>query len=190
LFRLLCDPLDDVTTVQEGQVIRGDGYQLNIIHTPGHTPGSVCVYEPRQEILFSGDHIIKHITPNPLLQVQRDHLEDPGYQSLKAYLDSLDRVGALDARFAFTGHGEYVADVQGLISSYRLHHRERMDTVWRAIKKQPRPIYELIDDVFPFVPEGDVFLAISEIVVHLELLINEQRAELMEGGPPVIYRAL
>jgi len=48
----------------------------------------------------------------------------------------------------------------------------------------------LIDNVFPFVPEDDLFLAVSEIVVHLEILINEGRAELADPGPPALYRAL
>jgi glyoxylase-like metal-dependent hydrolase (beta-lactamase superfamily II) len=189
-FKLLCDPLDHPALLEDGMAFDGDGYELKILYTPGHTPGSICVYEARQKILFTGDHVIKHVTPNPLLQVQRPHLEDPGYQSLKAYLQSLDRVSELDVRFAFTGHGEYVDNLNGLISAYRTHHRERMDVVWHALKKAPRPIYDLIDDVFPFVPEGEVFLAISEIIVHLELLISEGRAELTDDGPPVLYRAL
>ena len=63
-----------------------------------------------------------------------------------------------------------------------------MDLVWDALKKQSRPIYHLINQVFPFVPENDVFLAVSEIFVHLEILINEGRAELSNPGPPALYR--
>jgi len=51
-------------------------------------------------------------------------------------------------------------------------------------------MYHLIDDVFPFVPENDIFLAVSEIFVHLEILIDEGRAELADPGPPALYRAL
>ncbi len=67
---------------------------------------------------------------------------------------------------------------------------ERKELVWRTLQRNSRPIYHLIDDVFPFVPEGDIFLAISEILVHLELLIDEGRAELADPGPPAYYRAL
>ena len=62
--------------------------------------------------------------------------------------------------------------------------------MWNALKKKSRPIYHLIDDVFPFVSENDIFLAVSEIFVHLEILINEGRAELTDPGPPAFYRAL
>jgi len=44
--------------------------------------------------------------------------------------------------------------------------------------------------VFPQVPDGDMFLAISEIFVHLEILLEEERAELVDPGPPALYRSL
>jgi len=65
-----------------------------------------------------------------------------------------------------------------------------MDLLWKALKVQFRPIYHLIDDLLPFVPEDYVFLAVTEIFVHLEILINEGRAELADPGLPALYRAL
>jgi len=189
-FRELADPLNDVLPMEDGDEFIGDGYSLTVIHTPGHSPGTCCLYESRQKVLFSGDHIIRHITPNPFIEINRTHLRDPHYQSLKAYFQSLDKLIGLDVRFVFPGHGEYIGDLLGIISTYREHHRDRMDLVWNALKKQSRPIYHLIDDVFPFVPENDVFLAVSEIFVHLEILINEGRAALIDPGPPALYQAL
>jgi glyoxylase-like metal-dependent hydrolase (beta-lactamase superfamily II) len=189
-FRELGDPLDRVSILRDGDEFVGDGHNLKVIHTPGHTPGSCCVYESRNKVLMSGDTIIKHITPNPLVVIQRDHLGDPNYQSLRVYLNSLDKLSSLDVQFVFPGHGEYFEDLPGIISTYRAHHRERMEMVWRALNKKARPLYQMIDDVFPFVPEGDAFLAISEILVHLEMLIDDGRAELVDPGPPAIYRPL
>lgn len=190
VFRILSDPLDEVTPLEEGEEFIGEGFHLKVIHTPGHSPGNMCLYESRNKILFSGDHIIKHITPNPLLELRRDQLKDPKYQSLKEYSKSLDKLNGLDVRYVFPGHGEYIEDLEGIISSYKIHHRERMDLILKALKKEMRPIFELIDDVFPHVPEKDMFLALSEIWVHLEILINEGRAELTDSGPPVLYRAI
>ncbi|RLB28662.1 MAG: hypothetical protein DRG87_08885 [Deltaproteobacteria bacterium] len=189
-FRALADPLDEVSVMEDGDEFEGDGYHLRVIHTPGHSLGTCCLHESQQKILFSGDHIIKHITPNPFVEINRNHLPDTQYQSLRAYLESLDKLAGLDVRFVFPGHGEYIDDLPGIISSYKAHHRERMDLVWKALKVQSRPIYDLIDDIFPFVPENDVFLAVSEIFVHLEILINERRAALTDTGPPALYRAL
>jgi hypothetical protein len=65
-----------------------------------------------------------------------------------------------------------------------------MSLIWQALMQQARPLYAIIDEVFPVVPEGDLFLAVSEILVHLEVLMNEGRAELVTPGPPAIFRAL
>jgi glyoxylase-like metal-dependent hydrolase (beta-lactamase superfamily II) len=188
-FRDLGDPLDDVSVFEDGAEFEGEGYHLKAIHTPGHTPGSCCICEGGQRILFSGDTLIKHITPNPLMVIKRNRLRDPDYKSLKAYSESLDRLAELDVKYVFTGHGEYIRDLPGLISTYKRHHRERMELVWKALHNQARTLYEIIGDVIHEVPDGDMFLAISEILVHLEILLEEERAELVDPGPPALYRS-
>jgi len=189
-FKNLSDPVDNIQFLTDGDKFSGNGYHLEVIHTPGHTAGSVCLYEPDQKILFSGDNMIKHITPNPLVDIRKYGLQNSDYQSLPTFLKSLDNISKLNVRYVFSGHGEYMDDTHQIISNYKAHHRRRMDQVRQALKKESRPIYQLIDDVFPVVPEGDVFLAVSEIAVHLEVLINEGRAELLEPGPPALFRAL
>jgi len=189
-LRELCDPLDEVSVMRDGDVFTGDGYHLTVIHTPGHTTGNCCLYESRRCILFSGDHIIKHITPNPLMEIKRTYLRDPNYRSLKTYLLSLDKLRDVEARFVFPGHGEYIEDLPGIVAGYVVHHRERMDSVWQALRKESRPLYQLIGDVFPFVPEGDAFLAISELLVHIEILLEEGRVELVDSGPPIMFKAM
>jgi glyoxylase-like metal-dependent hydrolase (beta-lactamase superfamily II) len=188
-FKTMCDPLDTVSTMKAGDEIDGDGYHLKIIHTPGHTAGSCCIYESGHKILFSGDHIIKHITPNPLAELKRSHLIDPCYQSLKAYMDSLDKLTGLDVQYVYPGHGEYIEDLPDIISSYKTHHHQRMDLLWQALKNPPRPLYDLVDDIFPHMPRNDVFLAISDIVAHLEILINAGRVMIIDPGPPALYQS-
>ena len=50
-FNQLYDPLDRVSTMEDGDEFVGDGYRLKVMHTPGHSPGSCCLYESRQKIL-------------------------------------------------------------------------------------------------------------------------------------------
>ena len=44
-------------TLNDGQLIEQAGIELKIIHTPGHTPGGICLYSQKDEILFSGDSL-------------------------------------------------------------------------------------------------------------------------------------
>jgi hypothetical protein len=102
---------------------------------------------------------------------------------------SLDRIEGIETSYIFPGHGEYIEELPTLISGYRKHYHERMESIWGALSKGPRSIYGLIGDVFGAINEGEMFLAASEILVHLELLLEEGRAELVEDGPPAIYMA-
>lgn len=189
-YQTLADPLNDVTVMEDGHEFSGTGFHLRVIHTPGHSAGSCCLYETESKILFSGDHLIKNITPNPIMEMKREKLRYPEYQSLKAYLNSLDKVADLDIRSVFSGHGEYFTDLRGYIRSNKEHHQVRMDQVWNALKKEIRPLYQLVPEVFPAAPESELLLALSEIIVHLEILINQGRAELVDPGPPALYQAL
>ena len=42
-------------TVKEGDVLSIAGYEIRVLHTPGHTKGSVCYYLPKERVLISGD---------------------------------------------------------------------------------------------------------------------------------------
>jgi glyoxylase-like metal-dependent hydrolase (beta-lactamase superfamily II) len=189
-FRNLCDPVDDAHTFRDGDTFRTDDFELTVIHTPGHSPGCCCLYEGRRQILFSGDHLLKHITPNPFHETRRSRLRDPGYRSLKSFQMSLSRIEGVGARYAFPGHGDHIEDIPSLIAGYRKHHRERSALVREALMKGPRPIFDMVPDVFGKIDEGEVFLAVSEILVHLELLIEDGRAGLMAEGPPALFRVL
>lgn len=186
-FKNLCDPVDDAIPVKDGHVFEGDGFSLSVIHTPGHSPGCCCLHEARSRVLFSGDHLLRHITPNPFHEVNRSRLGDASYKSLKAYTASLDRIEHLDISSVFPGHGEPFQDVKSLLKGYRSQHLQRSRTVLSALGTTPRSIYDLMTSVFPGIDESESFLAVSEVFVHLELLIEKGLAILRDEGPPQRY---
>lgn len=44
--------------IKEGEEIKTKRYTFKVIHTPGHTPGSICLWEPKKKILVSGDTLL------------------------------------------------------------------------------------------------------------------------------------
>ncbi len=189
-FRTLSDPIEQVSLMEDGDEFAGEDYRLKVIHTPGHSPGMCCLYEMNAKVLFSGDHLIKHITPNPIMAIRRQNLRDPNYKSLKAYRESLDKVARIDVRMCFPGHGEHIEDPDSIIAGYQEHHRQRMDLIWRVLNKKSVSIYHLVEDIFPMTPADDLFLAISEIIVHLEVMLDEGRIQFADKGPPALYQAI
>ena len=79
----------DFTYVNDGDVLHYGGYHLQMVETPGHTPGHMCLYDADKKILFCGDHILGTITPNICIELST---ENP----LNDYLESLKKVEQLD----------------------------------------------------------------------------------------------
>ena len=71
-----------------------------MIWTPGHSAGHICLYDARNKVLLSGDHVLPHITPSVGLHVQATS------NPLADYLDSLRLIGKLEAELVLPGHGE------------------------------------------------------------------------------------
>jgi glyoxylase-like metal-dependent hydrolase (beta-lactamase superfamily II) len=186
----IAKPIDAPKTMEDGNIFNGEGYSLRTVFTPGHDPGLCCLYETEQKILFSSDHIIKNLTPKPILALSRYRMRDKNYRGLISYLKSLDRVSKMDVKYLFPGHGEYIDDMQPVIAMYRRLYAERMEQVFNAVRKNEAPVYNLVREVFPSVEKADVFIALSEIFSHLEVLESENKIEVKGKGLPIIYRAL
>jgi glyoxylase-like metal-dependent hydrolase (beta-lactamase superfamily II) len=181
------DPIENIRFVNKGDRISGDGYELEVIHTPGHSSGSICLYEASQKAIFSGDTVLKHITPNPFVNLKGFIPHKNDYQSLKEYIKSLGLLNKRKIRYGYPGHGGFIDNLEVVISNYLLHHRKRLNSVLKAFSQKPKTIFENLERIFPTLPESDMFLAVSEVYVHIEMLINEGKIKLIDTSPPGTY---
>jgi len=88
-----------VSKLHDGDSITAGGRTLEIIHTPGHSPGAICLYDPKGKILFSGDTVF------PEGGFGRTDL--PGGESYKL-IESLERLSTLEVDFILPAHMEPV----------------------------------------------------------------------------------
>lgn len=49
------EPVKATRLLEEGDSIDHAPYSLRVLHVPGHSPGSICLYEPKAKVLFGGD---------------------------------------------------------------------------------------------------------------------------------------
>ena len=177
--QIMADSLDEAFFLDNGDSIPFKSMIWKTIHCPGHSPGLICFHWLEEKILFTGDHLLKEITPNPILNV-------PGYRppfrypGLKDYLNSLEKIEKMDISLLLPGHGEEIHDVKALIQKIFTHHKERMDRVLFSLSKKEKTPFEIAMDLFPGVSPFEVFLGISEAVGHLEILKEKGIVRLKE----------
>lgn len=179
--------LDSAAFIGDGDEIRFDGLNLKVMHTPGHSNGSVCLYEEEAGLLFSGDTILSgsHITP--LLEVDMI-LEDPDYNSLKLHLESLRRLLKLEASHVLPGHGQVFEDYESIVEKLVERHRKRRLHILRALRNGPRPLYQVCRSTFLFTSTDDLYLALSEIMGNMGMLIDEKKVVRTREGDLLYYR--
>jgi glyoxylase-like metal-dependent hydrolase (beta-lactamase superfamily II) len=166
------------------------GHQWRVLSTPGHAGGLVCFFEPHSRILLSSDHLIAKITSNPIVEPPASG-ESERPRRLLQYLEQLRRVAALEPTVAYSGHGPPITDVAGLVAQRIAFHQARADRIYRELTDHPQTVYDLAQKLFPAgLPPVHLFLALSEVQGHLDLLANEHRAECNVSDAICFWRAV
>jgi glyoxylase-like metal-dependent hydrolase (beta-lactamase superfamily II) len=161
--------LDHVSLLHDGDSVDVGPWSLRVIHTPGHTAGHVCLYEPTHRLLFSGDHVLPRVNVGPTARPLA--VRDP----IAAYLRSLRRLMALDVTWGLPGHSEPFKGVPSRLRALEHYHRRRLievrglvsagfETAWdiAGSVRRSRPWSELSD-----VARGT---AAAEALAHLRHL--------------------
>jgi glyoxylase-like metal-dependent hydrolase (beta-lactamase superfamily II) len=172
----------EVRPIGEGEVVRTRHLRLEVLHLPGHTPGMICLWEPRHRLLFSADHLLEKISPNPIIELGPNG-EEGVWRPLVAYLGSLGRAHALDARLVLPGHGAPFGEHREVIAGLVRFYGKRQAKIRAALEAAPRTGYEVTRALFPAVRAQDLFLPISEAIANVEVL--EARGEVvrsLDGG--------
>ena len=167
-----------VTVVEPDTLLEGaerlpvDESELEVVWTPGHSPGHCCFYWPVRRVLFSGDHLLPKISPNIGLHPQS------GADPLDDYLGSLDRIRRLEVNLVLPAHGDPFGDHRGRIAAIMRHHDERKAALVNLARDGAKSGWQLAGGLFRGVMERNVFqqrLALQETLAHCQSLAVEGR---------------
>jgi glyoxylase-like metal-dependent hydrolase (beta-lactamase superfamily II) len=172
----------------EGDSVRMDGADWQVLHTPGHASGHISFYQPERQLMISADHLIKHISSNPLMEAPRDYGQ-PRDKALKLYIESMQRVAQMEVRIAYSGHGEDITDHRALIEERMLFHGARMEHLLNLLGAGERTAYQLMRDLFPTLSDFNIFLGLSEVIGHLDILEEQGRIIVENRDGRIHYRA-
>ncbi len=184
-------PVHPDILVEEGEIVSNGTFQLEVIHTPGHSPGHICLYEPRKRRLFTGDHVMFDAVPEVGLHPQS------GADPIGDYMESLDHIGENPVSFVFPGHGP-------VFNSLTI----RSEEILRQHATMQRQIAEVLDDGLKTAcdiaheiewrtVEGDVSYddlgfrerrgAVCEVIAWLRRLVEEGRVAALERNGTTTY---
>jgi glyoxylase-like metal-dependent hydrolase (beta-lactamase superfamily II) len=150
--------------LEDAQVVSFARREWVALHTPGHTLDHLCLYDPAEGVVLSGDHVLPTITPH-ISGV--DGAGDP----LALFFDSLDRMTKLDGvTIALPAHGHPFHDLTGRVKAIKEHHDERLARLGAASAEIGRSasVNELMQRLFS--ERAWSWMAESETYAHLEHL--------------------
>ncbi|MCA9831738.1 MAG: MBL fold metallo-hydrolase [Dehalococcoidia bacterium] len=168
LFQEVNVPVTSPTIVVGGETFSIGGRDLDLVWTPGHTEGHLCVFDRRTGVLFTGDHLLARITPH----VGRVHAA--GRNPLHDFENSLALVERMAPRRALPAHEGPVEDVGARCREIAAHHQSRRQQILAEVRAQPKTAPQIAKDVFHGRKGGmHQMLALSETEAHLEALVDE-----------------
>jgi len=176
-------------TLVDGDVVAAGGRSLRVALRPGHSPTDTIFVDDAAGVAVVADHLIAHISSNPLVHRPPAGPDDPALRSsaLVAYLESLARTAEEDLSLLHTGHGEVIREHRPLIAErVRLHHR-RADQVYDALAAGPQSASELSTTLWPSVPVNQTYLTLCEVLGALDLLEADGRALSAVRDDSIVY---
>lgn len=160
-------------TVEDGDVLRLAGRELEVHHTPGHAPGHIALFDREDLTLFSGDVVGSVVA-----------WYCPSGGGAIGYLESLDRLESLGARRILPSHGGETADVQEAIDRTRAFIMKREEKVLSLLASGPMSLLDLTDELFTS-PAPRMFPGLQITDSHMMKLEGEGRVnrETRDGMP-------
>ncbi len=177
-FRGWGSPVQVTRPLAPGGTIELRDRTLQVLHRPGHSPSDTVFLDPSRKLLLAADHLIAHISSNPLLARALGAEPDPDGprpQALVTYMRSLEQTRAMDLSLVLPGHGRPISDHVALIDERFRMHRRRAEKINRLIAGRPRTAHEIAQELWGNVAVTQAFLTLSEVLGHVDLLLADGR---------------
>ena len=180
----------DVTrSLADGEELRLRDRALRAVFRPGHSPTDTVFHDADRRILIAADHLLAHISSNPLMTRPLDG--GPRPQALVTYLESLQKTREMELDLVLPGHGDPITDHRAVIDSRLRLHRRRADKIRRLIAEAgPMSAYELAQRLWGDIAVTQAFLTLSEVIGHTDILQNEGSARELEVDGVVRFEAV
>lgn len=159
-------------TLSDGATLGGAGWEVTVIHTPGHMGEHLCF--AAGDVLFSGDHVMGWSTS----------LVSPPDGDMGAYMASLSRLQDTAWSRFLPGHGEAVEDPAARLAEVTRHRRQREAQILAALAEGPASPTDLSARIYLGTPPSLLPAASRNTLAHL-LDLWERNVVGTDGMPAV-----
>jgi len=165
--------------VEDGDTIAVGGVTVEVVHTPGHTLGSICLYLREERALFSGDTV---------LGLGTVAISPPPHGDMGLYIQSLERLKGYAAALLYPGHGPPVQDVGRKLQELIDHRHERERQILKALGHGRGTVSALLDDIYPELDRRLLNMARGQLLAHLAKLEGEGRVVRRGEGQEAVWK--
>lgn len=166
--------------LNDDDILVGDGWTLQAVHTPGHTANHLCFLLQEENTLFVGDHIMGWATT----------VISPPDGDMRDYIKSLRKVAALEPRSLAPTHGPWVDNPKPFIRGIITHRKMREGQILKHLSDAPQTIAELVTAMYKGVDKRLHPAAARSVLAHLIAMVDDKRVTCI--GEPTLtstYRA-
>ncbi len=175
-----------------GETISIGVFKLQVLWTPGHSPGHICLYEPSQKLLFTGDHILPVTYPNVSLWPQS------GINPLGDFFNSLNILKQLDVDLVLPAHEQLFTDLPARIEELSQHQKQRKLEILETIKTKPKTAYQISTEIiwkpqfggvrWQDLPPMDRRMTVPATLAHLESIRIDGEADTFTRDSIIFYQ--
>ena len=172
------------TRLTDGGKLEFAGRAFDVLHRPGHSPSDTVFFDPADGTLVAGDHLIRHISSNPLISKPLDGT-DTGERprALLTYMASMRATRDMPVARVLPGHGDEFSGHAELIEERFSMHERRARKIRGLLQDRPLTAHEVAQALWGNVAVTQAFLTLSEVLGHVDMLLErEEVRELDEGG--------
>ncbi|KLU58677.1 hydroxyacylglutathione hydrolase [Peptococcaceae bacterium CEB3] len=163
-------PASQIGTLAPGSMIFAGFQNWHVQCCAGHSPAGLCLYD-EGGLIFTGDHILSKISPNPDLDLTKQRTHQGG---LREYVDSLSANLSLPIRLCLPGHGPLVYNYAERIRSILNGINVRRANILAMVGVRPKSTFEISEDLLSDLGRKltapQLWLAMKEVKAHLDIL--------------------
>jgi glyoxylase-like metal-dependent hydrolase (beta-lactamase superfamily II) len=188
-FRELGAPVTVNQPFAAGEKITMGSREYETFHRPGHSPSDTVFWDEERALMFGGDHLLSHISSNPLISRSLDGSEERT-RSLINYRDSLRKTAAMPVGIMLSGHGLAITDHAALIEKRLAGQDRRTEKIYNLVAEGHRSPHAVANAIWGDIALTQAYLTLSEVIGHLDILISDGRVIEDEGEKYSTFEAV